>query len=278
VITIATVLAVGSFIGSEPAGAVVGGAAVAPAPDVAARPGPTVSPRVVGGSTAGDQAYGWMVRLSVGCDGALVAPVAVLTAAHCVGRTGKTAAIRVTGGSPDLDSSRAKMIRSTYVTRAPGYRAATHGDDWAIIELASPFALPVLALTPSTAYDNGAFRVLGWGSTAEDGPQQSSLHAAHVPFVPDARCAKAYRGNLFVKSQMICAGDLEHGGVDACQGDSGGPLVRRDAAGHFVEVGIVSWGFGCGRPGYPGVYTQVSGFRSAIADAVAQAQTRSAAK
>ena len=41
-------------------------------------------------------------------------------------------------------------------------------------------------------------------------------------------------------------------------------MVRRDGDGGWVQVGIVSWGLGCARDGYPGVYTQVSTFRKAI--------------
>jgi len=37
------------------------------------------------------------------------------------------------------------------------------------------------------------------------------------------------------------------------QGDDGGPLVASEKL-----VGIYSWGFGCGRPQYPGIYTKVS--------------------
>ena len=45
------------------------------------------------------------------------------------------------------------------------------------------------------------------------------------------------------------------------QGDSGGPLVcERELA------GIVSWGHECARPGFPGIYTDVSLYGKWIAE------------
>jgi secreted trypsin-like serine protease len=44
-------------------------------------------------------------------------------------------------------------------------------------------------------------------------------------------------------------------------------MVRRTEDGRWVQVGIVSFGLGCARQAYPGVYTQVSRFHAAIAAA-----------
>ena len=88
-----------------------------------------------------------------------------------------------------------------------------------------------------------------------------------MPFVSDASCDASYGGDVIVNEE-ICAG-YAAGGTDTCQGDSGGPMFRRGANNAWVQVGITSWGYGCARPNYPGVYTQVSTFASAIASAAA---------
>ena len=55
---------------------------------------------------------------------------------------------------------------------------------------------------------------------------------------------------------MICAG-YEQGGKDSCQGDSGGPFIclENDKP---VITGVVSFGFKCAFPGFPGVYARVT--------------------
>ncbi len=226
------------------------------------RPGASV----VGGTPAQQGEFPWMVRLSMGCGGALYTRQIVLTAAHCVDGSGPNTSITATAGAVDLQSSQAVTVNSTQVLQAPGYNGT--GKDWALIKLDRPIDQPTLKIADTTAYNNGTFTIVGWGAATEGGPQERYLLKATVPFVDDATCQKAYGGAL-TPGDEICAGYLQQGGVDTCQGDSGGPMFRKDGAGAWIQVGIVSWGQGCARPGYPGVYSEVSTFAANIKAAAA---------
>lgn len=66
---------------------------------------------------------------------------------------------------------------------------------------------------------------------------------------------QVFYSNEFISTDMLCAA---RSGKDSCQGDSGGPLIIKDESGEDTQVGIVSWGYGCADPAYPGVYSRVS--------------------
>jgi len=102
------------------------------------------------------------------------------------------------------------------------------------------------------------FVVSGWGASHEIfGLAPTVLHHVTVPWVSDTQCKNAYGNGI--TERMICAGDVENGGIDACQGDSGGPLTWVDPSNSRVTlIGVVSFGAGCGRPGAPGVYAEVT--------------------
>ncbi|MET9297015.1 serine protease [Streptomyces sp. NPDC003077] len=224
-------------------------------------------PRIVGGTRAAQGEFPFMVRLSMGCGGSLYTKDIVLTAAHCVDGSGPDTSITATAGVVDLQSSSAIKVKSKQVLQAPGYNG--QGKDWALIKLAKPINLPTLNIARDTTYNKGDFDIAGWGANREGGAQQRYLLKAKVPFVDDATCKRAY-GNAFVPGEELCAGKLNTGGVDTCQGDSGGPMFRKDNAGAWIQVGIVSWGEGCARPGKPGVYTEVSTFAKDIDQAAKQ--------
>jgi len=82
-----------------------------------------------------------------------------------------------------------------------------------------------------------------------------------VPLWDHQTCAAALRAQFgpaySLPDTSMCAGAE---GRDACDGDGGGPMVC-EASGQWYQVGIVSFGIGCGRKGVPGVYTKVTAFQ-----------------
>ncbi|XP_062382916.1 tryptase-2-like [Sardina pilchardus] len=125
-----------------------------------------------------------------------------------------------------------------------------------------PVALPGLrdVLTPQAEC-----WVIGWGDVDENHHLggEKTLQQLRLPLVDDNTCRQAYPKT---NDNQLCAGYME-GGKDACQGDSGGPLVCM-SRGQFVQVGVVSFGSGCARRGYPGVYTRVYNYMQFIEDSI----------
>jgi len=113
--------------------------------------------------------------------------------------------------------------------------------------------------------DSSECFVKGWGKDhfGQDAEYQVVLKEVSLPVVPRDQCVDWLRvtrlGKRFRLDQsFMCAGG--EAGKDACRGDGGGPLVclKKDDPEHYVQVGIVAWGIGCGEENVPGVYTDVA--------------------
>ncbi|MFI5856763.1 S1 family peptidase [Streptomyces parvulus] len=235
-------------------------AALLAAPSAVAAPQP-----IVGGTTTTTTAYPYVMQVTDAsqnqfCGGTLVSPTKVVTAAHCM--AGESArSVRVVGGRTYLNGSNGTVARVSRIWVHPDYTDAANGDDVAVLTLAS--SMPYKPVKYVSSSDTSVYaagneaRVLGWGTTRENGSSSNQLRTATVPVVSDSDCGGSY-GSDYVASDMVCAG-LPSGGVDTCQGDSGGPLVIGG-----VLAGITSWGEGCARAGYPGVYSRLTTFSDQV--------------
>ncbi|SDL09740.1 Trypsin [Glycomyces sambucus] len=237
-------------------------------------PGNDVEVQVIGGQPAEEGQYPWLVGLgSPGdgtpwerqfCGGSVIAADVVLTAAHCV-EDAAAEDLVIFSGSVDLESDAIVETAVADLHVAEDYNAPiAMANDWALLKLAEPVDVEPIALGADAA-EYAALETAGWGNTGSEYPVVAEW--VEVPFVDDAACEAAYPGEVDAAS-MLCAGDLENGGVDSCQGDSGGPIMT-PAGEEQVLVGIVSWGYGCAEAGNPGVYSEIAGFAAAIDEVLA---------
>jgi hypothetical protein len=224
-------------------------------------------PAIVGGTPVSPGEYpaqGWLLvdidptpGFDAQCGGTLVASRWFLTAAHCV--VGVTA-FTVLLGDADVTEPNTDWYGVVGAEVNSAHTEITPQNDVAMLKLSRPAPyqpLRVIGPNESSSWSAGTVaRIIGWGTTEEGGNTSDVLLKADVPIVADSTCATAYvlHAPPVDPNTMVCAGDGVH---DTCQGDSGGPLMVRDAAGNWVLAGITSWGEGCARPEFPGVYTRL---------------------
>lgn len=206
------------------------------------------------------------------CGGALIHPKVAVTAAHCVSPySEQPETILVRAGEYNIDSQEEPLpFQDASVEEILihyDYSPLSLKNDIAILILAEEFKLAQNVRTICLSKDEKIAENLclasGWGKNAHNkGRYSSTLKKVRVPIVARGQCLGALRGTRLgprynLHKSFICAGGKQ--GQDSCKGDGGSPLIcpLLEDRERYVQVGIVSWGIGCGDDGIPGVYVNV---------------------
>ncbi len=188
------------------------------------------------------------------CPGALVGDRWVLTAARCVEDL-QASNIDVVAGRHNLTSTDGLRIPAEVLVIHPDHDGAERFDA-ALVQLTTPIpdARPIRLGDGSTA---SQAIIAGWGDTRSEPRLPTTLQEATVPVLPDEECVQVY-GTAYDPDSMVCAGDIDLGGVGVCHDDRGAPLFDREPGGDWRLLGIAGWSAGCGQAEFPGVFTQAS--------------------
>lgn len=225
--------------------------------------------RIIGGTKASWQNNKWQVaivhandpdnRRAQFCGGSIIAPGWVLTAAHCIDKSFEPSSYAVLAGTDNLLQGGQRSSVTEYIVHE-GWRLpenkSLYDHDIALLRIApspSPIGTAISLVAANTVLDNFEVLVTGWGVTEYRPTGTEYLQQISLPSVTEKVCNSdvAYDGR--VTANMFCAGAYKK---DSCQGDSGGPASAM-VQGQRRQIGIVSWGEGCGKRNKYGVYTRL---------------------
>lgn len=221
--------------------------------------------RIVGGVPVEIEDFNFQaalfLRTSHLCGAVILTRRHCLTAAHCTAITTAIENFQVRVGTNEVRNG-GFLHQIEVIRQHPNYNSRNLDFDYSIFKIRDSFDFSVPQIgkveLPEFNYEFEAgtyCTVSGWGNTQNVEESSEILRAVDVPKVHIDECRAAYEGfSIQVTDRMMCAG-YEEGGKDACQGDSGGPLIL---TGSRILVGVVSWGFGCAQPNFPGVYARVA--------------------
>uniref|UniRef100_A0A1B6KZV1 limulus clotting factor C n=1 Tax=Graphocephala atropunctata TaxID=36148 RepID=A0A1B6KZV1_9HEMI len=229
------------------------------------------------------------------CAGSLITDQYILTAAHCLdpgvlGSNRQWTPTTIRLGELDLDpdvvdGASPIDIDIENVVYHKNYNNDLKINDIGLIRLKTKVTFSELVrpiCLPPPEFQTNMFVgyspiVAGWGKTLEKDTRTSTrLQEAEVQITELDECRRnitstSSLSSATIDNKVLCAGSP---GTDSCQGDSGGPLMfyrrirnlPKNVSGNIFLMGIVSYGYGCARSGYPGVYTRVTEYMSWVID------------
>jgi len=213
--------------------------------------------KIVGGTEVNYNKYPWFCFLLIkstdgkyySCGGSLIYSEWILTAAHCVTTADSVIVVLNTNAIQSPLSPDAIVTNATNLFIHPNYDINTFDNDIALLKIPTVSAAirPINMAGEATSISDGTnMNIIGYGATSEGGSSVDIYREAIVSTTSLSGCSRTYGTPLNGK---ICAYAPSK---DSCQGDSGGPLFNGNTI-----YGVVSFGYGCARPGYPGVYESV---------------------
>lgn len=211
------------------------------------------------------------------CGGTLINKNWILTAGHCVvGEVDKNN-IFVGIGLTDLTDydnmipteklAHRRNIKQIIIHENYSSYKGHYINDIALIELDSPVDLPTISINNSNYLETekNLVAILGWGyNNLFSLELPNNLLEAFVPIISNDKANQPswYQGT--VTDSEIVAG-FTQGSVDSCGGDSGGPVLAWNGN-KWLQIGIITWGWGCALPFHPGVGTRISKYTDWIYD------------
>ena len=229
--------------------------------------------KIVGGVDTRPGEFPWAAALeyldSSYCGAAIISDRIVLTAAHCLKKR-VPIQVRVGGHNTSVPEGTELIPARAIVHPDYGKKSKNLGSDIAALRLnkrikfedfkgrVAPACLP----EPGQLMDHLPVVAAGWGLTEEGGGEEKKskvLQKVQLEVIPNVKCFKetGYRViENYMDETMLCAWGEDK---DACGGDSGGPLAFwEEETQRWLLVGIISFGVGCGRRDYPGIYSSVA--------------------
>ncbi|XP_022367504.1 serine protease 48-like [Enhydra lutris kenyoni] len=242
---------------------------------------PAVSSGIASGREANVGQWPWQVSVRQGllhiCAATLISKQWVLTVASCF-RSKDTRKYHVLVGSlqvSDRPSSKTTAIPVSRIIPYPHFQGNTTSAI-AVAKLAYPVSFTPVVLPiclPSSAVqlkNSTSCWVTGWGYSGMHQHMKPSyiLKELEVPLMDLQTCSDYYqKANLrgiksIISEAMICS-KLPVGQTDQCIGSRGDPLTCR-VEDFWVLAGVVSWESNCIQNNEPGIYTNISFYKSWI--------------